>query len=67
LLTVPKISIRRSPIANLEHPFAISLINSFSTQGIAIDSAKGCSKLAIGDRRMLIFGLHFSNQLTFSA
>jgi hypothetical protein len=45
----PKISIQHSPIANLEHPFAISLINSFSTQGIANDSAKGCSRLAIGE------------------
>jgi hypothetical protein len=44
-----KISIQHSPIANLEHPFALSLIDNLPTQGIAIDSAKGCSKLAIGE------------------
>jgi hypothetical protein len=44
----PKISIQQQPIANLEHPFAISTINSFPKKGIAIDNAKGCSKLAIG-------------------
>jgi hypothetical protein len=44
----PKISIQHSPIANLEHPFAIGLYN-FPAQGIAIDSAKGYSKLAIGE------------------
>jgi hypothetical protein len=89
-----KISNQQSPIADLEHPFAISLIDSFASETIAIglskvvnsssrissrsaisnrrspncnilfqsalsiafvartiakDSAKGCSKLAIGD------------------
>jgi hypothetical protein len=47
--TWPKISIQHSPIADLEHPFAISLINSFPGEGIDIDSAKGCSKSAIGE------------------
>jgi hypothetical protein len=44
-----KISHQHSPIANLEHPFAISAINNFPIPGIAIDSAEGCSKLAIGE------------------
>jgi hypothetical protein len=45
----PKIRNQPSPIANLEHPFATSLINNFPTQDNAIDSAEGCSKLAIGE------------------
>jgi hypothetical protein len=46
---LPEISIQPSPIANLENPFAISLSNNSPTQGIAIDSAEGCSRPAIGD------------------
>jgi len=45
----PKIRDQHSPIANLEHPSAISLINNFAAQRIAKDSAAGCSKLAIGE------------------
>jgi len=45
----PKIRDQHSPIANLEHPSAISLINNFAAQRIAKDSAEGCSKLAIGE------------------
>jgi hypothetical protein len=53
----PTIGIQHSPIANLENPFAISLINNFPTERITIDSAEGsivliakrCSKSAIGE------------------
>jgi len=45
----PKIRNQHSPIANLEHPYAISLINNFAAQRIAKDNAKGCYKSAIGD------------------
>jgi len=45
----PKIRNQHSPIANLEHPCAISLINNFAAQRIAKDSAEGCYKLAIGE------------------
>jgi hypothetical protein len=45
----PTIGIQHSPIANLENPFAISLSNNSPTQGMAIDSAEGCSRSAIGD------------------
>ena len=45
----PKIRNQHSPIANLEHPCTISLINNFEARRIAKDSAEGCSKLAIGE------------------
>jgi hypothetical protein len=40
----------------LENPFATCLSNKFPTEGITIDSAEGCSKSAIGECGMLIFG-----------
>jgi len=45
----PKIRNQHSPIANLEHPCAMSLINNFAAQRIAKDSAEECYKLAIGE------------------
>ena len=45
----PKIRNQHSPIANLEHPCTISLINNFAARRIAKDSAEGCYKSAIGE------------------
>src|SRR5437867_1849115 len=45
----PKYAIGHSPIANLEHPCAISLKVNLAAPRIAKDSAEGCSKLAMGE------------------
>ena len=47
-----------SPIADLEHRFAISIINNVVAETIAKDIAKRCSKSAIGECGLRIFGQH---------
>src|SRR5207249_6662117 len=53
----PKIRNQHLPIANLEHPCTISLINNNAARLIAKDSAEGCSKLAIGECLIAYLGL----------
>src|SRR5436309_15999162 len=61
----PTIRIPQSPLANLEHPFAIILINSLGRARLLVVLAltlfirmiaKGCSRLASGDCGMRIVG-----------
>jgi hypothetical protein len=45
----PKISIQHSPIADLEHPFALSIAIPCVGKLLIRLIAKGCSKSAIGE------------------
>jgi len=52
---VPKIRTLHSPIANLEHPFALIVIDdAVARTPLPVRNAKGCSKLAIGECRVRI-------------
>jgi len=49
---VPDISTLHSPIANLEHPFALSVIDGTALEALVVVSAECKRMFQIGDRRM---------------
>jgi hypothetical protein len=64
---IPEISNMHSLIANLEHPFAFSVSDGAMDRSLLlaapkkawlllVQNAKGCSRLAIGECRLLILG-----------